>query len=310
MNKAPQQATPMLDLAGITRYLDNFKRDLAGINEQPRTNFAPTGQSAWTPVDYQDVNAQRIAGDALNQNLARMPLFSQIAGQATAADTQARTTQLDTINPNWRAERDQASSVNQSWMTGEVGKDMQDQMQRSGAFNSLMSGGYGGDNARKATARDFGLTGIQLQQQGQDSAMKWQQLMGSLLPQVTSAAAVMESQGFSPQQAVAASLTNAQQNLVAQTANSSGMQQASQFNIDASQRGQQLASQEKMAFNQIAAEGAGRIADMGTTAIQNQYASNQNRANVMFGNQYRPWAMTAERYGNLAGQRNSYGYGI
>lgn len=311
MNDAPQQVSPTYDIAGISRYLDNFQRSISSITNQAPTNFAPQGQSSWMPVQYQDVNAQRVADDALQQNLGRMPLFGQMAQQATASDTQSRLGQLDQINPNWRAEQQQAGNVNMSWMQGEVGKDLQDQMQRNGAFNSLMSGGYGGGgNTRNAVARDFGVTGMQLQQQGQEQSMKWQQLMGSLLPQVTSAAGVMESQGFSPQQAVQTSLANAQQNLVASTANSSGMMQASQFNIDATQRGQQMASQERMDFNRIGAEAASRTADMGTTAIQNRYASELNAANIQFANQYRPWSMQAERYGNVMGQRQSYGYGI
>lgn len=60
-----------------------------------------------------------------------------------------------------------------SQLRGEIPQDVQDQIMRSSAFKSLR-GGYGGGGMSSAvTARDLGLTDLDLTNKGLDSATKW-----------------------------------------------------------------------------------------------------------------------------------------
>lgn len=310
MKSMPKQTMVPFDSQGIQRYLAQFQGQMDNIMRTDPTDFSPKGMSQWLGVNYGNVDATREAGKALQYNQANMPTFTRMAGQLTQADTAARMSQLDTINPQWRAERDQANAVNQSWMRGEVSKDVQDMLQRNRAFQGLMGGGGSGANVRAATARDLGITSTDLQSRGQEGALKWQSMLGQLLPQVTSAAGVMESQGLSAKDTISTALTNAAQNLVAQTSNAAGMQQAAEFNINAGQKAAELASRERMGYDQMSMEGAARVAELGTSSILNRYNAELNASNTLFANMWRPFVMSAERLGNVQGQTSSRPYGI
>lgn len=311
MQNAPQQQAVGYDNAAISNYLSQLQGTAAQVTGQKPTDFTPVGQANWLGISAQSVNPLAEATASLDANLQNLGKYTQMASQMTAADTSAKLAQLDATNPNWRAERDQAAAINRSMMSGEVSKDVADKIQRDAAFQSLMTGGYGGaQNARAVTARDLGITGMQLQQQGQEASMKWQQMLASLLPQATSSASVAQTFGVTAKDVIQTALQNAQQNLTAQTANATGMLQAATSNIDTAMKAKELASRERQAYDTMKLQTASQIADLGTTAVGNRYAADLNASNIQYANQYRPWMMAATRFGNQMGQQGSYGYGI
>jgi hypothetical protein len=309
MRNTPQQTIVPYDSAGVNRFIADFSRSVGQINDTP-TNFSPSGQSSWMGVNYGNVDPTQAAQQAQSYNQANMGSYTRTASQLTEADTRARLNQFSEFNPSWRQEQDIASKTNISMMKGEVSKDVRDSIQRNSAYQSLMSGSYGGGNARALNARDLGRTTLDLQTQGQENSLKWQNMMGQLLPQITSAAAVMENQGLSTKDVLTTQLTNAQQQLAAQTANAAGMQQASEFNINAGQRAAELSSREGQANNALRIEAAARLMEAGTGAITNRYAADTAASNTLFANMWRPFIMTAERLGNVQGQTSSRPYGL
>jgi hypothetical protein len=73
---------------------------------------------------------------------------------------------LSTVDPNLKTQIGQIGTLASSYLSGIIPQDVQDQIQRATAQQSLQ-GGYGGTQmARNLTARDLGLTSINLQNQG------------------------------------------------------------------------------------------------------------------------------------------------
>lgn len=80
---------------------------------------------------------------------------------------------LDRILPGYSEMVKQGSTNTQALLRGEIPKDVQDKIYRNSAFKSF-AGGYGGSGMSKAlTARDFGLTSLDLMDKGVNSAQKW-----------------------------------------------------------------------------------------------------------------------------------------
>lgn len=309
LNRAPQQNVPTYDPTPVNTLISNFFDNVNRI--QPTQVDWSTPTAFWGSVAADRVDPTREANRSLNFNLDNMGQFTSMARDLTSADTSARISQLDTINPNWRAERDKASEVNMSWLSGEVSKDVSDALARTAAFTTMMGGSYGGgQNARAATARDLGITSLELQQQGQESARSWQTLMGSLLPEVTRAAGVMESQGLSPQQTINTALENSRSKLLADTSNAQGRLSATQANQSARLQAATGRSQQDLGWAQLKTGALQAATDMGASNILNAYNSQVNQSNVQFANQNRPWQFEAEWLGQRMGANQSYGFGV
>jgi hypothetical protein len=76
----------------------------------------------------------------------------------------------------------------QPLLEGQIPQDIQDQIRRTDAFQSLMSGEAGSPMARSLVARDFGLTSLQLEQQGAqlageagNAAQQWSKIAGQTI---------------------------------------------------------------------------------------------------------------------------------
>lgn len=302
----PKLAIPTYDSSGVSKYLNDFRQSVTKLSKDPNTDFSPKGTVAWDRVAFEDVNAEREGMKALDYNIANMPKYADLATKSTEADTLARMNQLDQINPNWRAERDAASKTNLAWQSGEVSKDVQDKLARDNAFQSLLAGGYGGgDNARRATARDLGTTSTALQQQGQAGSQSWTNLMAGLLPQVTSTAQVMGQQGLTAKDMISTALQNATSRLAASTANSQGRMNAATTNIEFAMKADAAREQQRQFGLGMAFEGAKAYADMGTTAVGNRYATDVASANAAFGNSNRTFQIQMEMAGLKDGWKSA-----
>jgi hypothetical protein len=309
MRSAPQQKAPTYDSGAIDSYLSNYLKSTKAI--QPKSTDFNWSPVSWSGVKADQVSATKEAQTALDFNLSNLGVFTSLAGKMTQADTTARMGQLDMMNPNWRAERDQAGAINKSWMEGEVSADTSRLIERTAGYQSLMSQGYGGEsNARALTARDLGKTSTEMQAMGQEQARGWQTLMGGLLPQATSSAQVMANQGLSADAAIQTALGNASNKLQASSANATGMLNAGIANSEGRLNVQKATSAEGTSNAALQMDALRNYTEMATTNVGNKYQADINQSNILFGNINRPWQMQGEWMGMRAGQQASYGYGI
>ena len=97
-------------------------------------------------------------------------------GKATAGNLQnygAVTELLNKISPGFSDMLAKGSQNTLSELSGEIPQDVQDQVMRSSAFQSLMGGFSGTNMAHALTARDLGRTSLDLTNMGTNSAQSW-----------------------------------------------------------------------------------------------------------------------------------------
>lgn len=83
---------------------------------------------------------------------------------------------LDRILPGYSEMVKKGSANTLSLLSGEIPKDVQDRIARSSAYKSF-AGGYGNSGMSKAlTARDLGLTSLDLMDRGNNSAQLWSRM--------------------------------------------------------------------------------------------------------------------------------------
>lgn len=80
---------------------------------------------------------------------------------------------LNRITPGWSEMLKAGSANTLDLLHGNIPQDVQDQIYRSSAFKSLSGGFQGSPMSRALTARDFGKTSLDLQQQGANAAQQW-----------------------------------------------------------------------------------------------------------------------------------------
>lgn len=114
------------------------------------------GVAEFTPTDLGAESKK-----AAESNLANLPEIQAL---------------LEKILPGWGEMQKQGTKTAQSMMRGEIPDDVQGLVRRNAAYKSLV-GGFGGSGMSKSlTARDFGLTSLDMMERGANSAQRW---MGS-----------------------------------------------------------------------------------------------------------------------------------
>lgn len=114
------------------------------------------------PIDFAGEQRQ-----AIQQNIASLEPATELATKTTAAEQSQLEAQLRRAIPGYDQLIQQAGKNIGSALRGEVSQDVASQLQRSSAGRAL-SGGYGAGSGvgRNLAARDFGLTSMQIQNQG------------------------------------------------------------------------------------------------------------------------------------------------
>ncbi len=123
--------------------------------------------------EFAPINAQAEQNRAIGGNVAAFAGASRLGGMVNTFNQGQLLTMLRAAIPGYDDIMNKGSGLVQSYLRGEVPKDVQDQIGRNAAERSL-SGGYGGSGmARNLEARDLGLTSLQLTQEGLSSAQRW-----------------------------------------------------------------------------------------------------------------------------------------
>lgn len=114
------------------------------------------------PIDFAQEQT-----NAIRQNIASIEPATELAKKTTAAEQSQLEAQLRRAIPGYDQLVQQASQNIGAALKGELPADVQQQIQRSTAGRAL-TGGFGASSGfgRALTARDLGLTSLQLQNQG------------------------------------------------------------------------------------------------------------------------------------------------
>ena len=114
------------------------------------------------PIDFASEQRQ-----AIQQNIAALQPATELAQKTTAAEQSQLETQLRRAIPGYDQLVSQAGQNIAASLRGEISPEVSAQVQRSTAGRAL-SGGFGAGSGfgRALTARDLGLTGMQIQNQG------------------------------------------------------------------------------------------------------------------------------------------------
>jgi hypothetical protein len=305
---APSESIVNFQTGSAMGAIGNYSRYMAGLTQGREFGFEAQPVT-WQDIRSREVSAQAAADEALGYNEANLGRYTELARELTRADVSTRTDMLDQFVPDWRQKRDAASAINDSLMRGEIPKDVADQLQRSAAFAAVMGGG-GAGVARSLTARDLGTTSLALQQQGMAGAERWTQMMAGLMPDQTTAAGVMATQGMTPQMALQTALENASRQLQVDTTNITGRTQTA---LQSQQLGLSAASARTAAeqgWANIAAGAAGTALQGTLSTVAADYASRMNAAATAFGNLNRPYQSYREGLGLTSGQRQRIGFGL
>jgi hypothetical protein len=312
-NQVPQAPTQFIPKYPGEAVSSTYKSLLSSLNRI--TTERPFDFQAqpitWQDIRSREVSARAAADESLGYNMENEAIYAGMAQRMTAADTAVREEMLDRFVPQWRTQRDTAGAINESMMKGEIPRDVANRLQRDAAFIGLQAGGYGGGaNTRSVTARDLGLTSLDLQQRGMAGAERWTTMMAGLMPEQTTAAGIMATQGMTPQMALETSLQNAANQLTADVTNVQGR-------VDAGFRTQDIGLRSAMARSETARGWAGMQADAQrsvaegyTSNLLNKYIADMQAGQIQFGNLNRPYQSYREGLGLQAGQRQRTGFGL
>lgn len=116
----------------------------------------------------QQQQQQAIAGNA-----ASLPALQAQAQQINTFNQDELQRLLERALPGYNKLRDKTTGVIRDWLAGKIPDDVSDEVMRRSAGRALY-GGFGGSGmARNLTARDLGLTSLDLVGKGMDAASKW-----------------------------------------------------------------------------------------------------------------------------------------
>lgn len=107
--------------------------------------------------------------DAVKTNQELLPYLSKFAQMSTEEMTNV----MEVAFPGYKGIRDKASEVTRSFLGGEVPADVQHQLERQAAEKGQTLGYGGSQFGDNQFLRNFGMTSLQLTQQGLTSAASW-----------------------------------------------------------------------------------------------------------------------------------------
>jgi hypothetical protein len=117
--------------------------------------------------ELKPINFEQEQTNAIRQNIAALEPATKLAEKTTAAEQSLLETQLRRAIPGYDQLISQAGKNIGSALRGELSPEVSAQVQRSTAGRALAGGfGAGSGFGRSLTARDLGLTSMQLQNQG------------------------------------------------------------------------------------------------------------------------------------------------
>ena len=130
--------------------------------------------------NYNSVSIGDSQQQALTQNQQILPSSEALATGVTNFNEAQLSSLLNSIMPGWSANAATTSSNIGSELSGKIPTDVAGNIQSSAAAQAL-TGGFGGSGlAGNLTAKDLGLTSLDLMQQGQSAEQSWTSLIDQM----------------------------------------------------------------------------------------------------------------------------------
>lgn len=140
---------------------------------------AQFGQKPKVPT-LTPLNLQTEQSKAIASNQANLQGSEQLTAAANQFTQQQIEQMLSQAIPGFDQLRGNVQNTINQEIAGQLPADVQQQIQSSTAASAVAGGYAGSDLARNLTARDLGLTSLNLTQQGLSSAQSWIQQMNNL----------------------------------------------------------------------------------------------------------------------------------
>lgn len=121
-------------------------------------------------ANMQGVSIPTAYNDSLSASLGALPQAQNLAGQENTFNSQQANAALEAAIPGYKNIQGARSANTLALLHGDIPDDVLGQIQRGDTAKAI-SGGFGNSQAgHNLTARDLGLTSLQLQQQGFNNA--------------------------------------------------------------------------------------------------------------------------------------------
>lgn len=158
-----------------TAFLHNFCFGLFGLDLIGGLISSPPNVPKWNTV-----SPTKSQTEAINADISSLPSLQNLGASVNQFNLEQTQKMLQQIIPGYNQIVGDVSGNIQSFLKGEVPKDVQDQIQNNAAARSV-AGGYGGSGMQSAlTARDLGLTSLNLMMAGNTAAESWVKTMDSI----------------------------------------------------------------------------------------------------------------------------------
>jgi len=125
---------------------------------------------------FQDVNLQSEQGNAIGGNIAAFKSASKLAGMTNTFNASEIQRMNELSMPGYKAMQSKGTANIMDWMSGKVPEDVSNAV-RTQSASRAMAGGFGGTGmGRNLSARDLGMTSLDVMSKGMDSATRWMQM--------------------------------------------------------------------------------------------------------------------------------------
>lgn len=132
--------------------------------------------------DFTPVDLNKAQSDSAASNISNFDQISALAGKTNRFNTDQIKSMLDSVAPDWQGLVSKQRGLINSELSGQIPQDVQDAIFRGSAGRSLASGTAGSQFGRNLTARDLGLTSLDLTNRGFNHAEQWLAQAKSLTP--------------------------------------------------------------------------------------------------------------------------------
>lgn len=123
--------------------------------------------------EYDPVMLNEVLTETTRANIQNLPRIERLANRLNDFNVAQDLETLEELFPGARAIMEQASSNIQSQLRGELPADVEAKVRQYGAEAGVGSGTGGSEFAGYRTARDLGLTTLNIQERGMTSAERW-----------------------------------------------------------------------------------------------------------------------------------------
>lgn len=124
-------------------------------------------------LPWEPINAQQEQRTAIQGNAASLQDSQSLAKRVNTFNQGEIQRMLELAMPGYAKLRDKGTAAITDFMSGEIPQDVSNAV-RTNAASRALYGGFGGTGAsRNLTARDLGLTSLDLMTKGLDSATRW-----------------------------------------------------------------------------------------------------------------------------------------